>query len=199
MLSRENSQETLSDIHRSLTQDDVSNRDSIFFKSDRMYRHHLGRFNYTTYDVRRSQDVINPGSTHHNIMLLADDNDTEEGGNIMKHPFLYARVLGIYHVNVIYTGQGKLDYTPRRVEFLWVRWFEYDGTRPVGWPDMRLDSLRFPPMSTDGAFGFVDPKDVLRGCHIIPSFTRGKARLDGMGLSQLAHDAQDWSGYHVNR
>ena len=70
-----------------------------------MYRHHLARFNYTTYDIRRSQDVINPGTSHHDIMLLAN---TDESNSNSKHPFLYARVLGIYHVNVIYTGEGKL-------------------------------------------------------------------------------------------
>jgi len=161
-----------------------------------MYRHHLARFNYTTYDIRRSQDVINPGTSHRNIMLLA--NRDESDGD-PKHPFLYARVLGIYHANVIYTGEGRLDYTAQMVKFLWVRWYEYDGTQSTGWQDMKLDSLRFPPMATERAFGFVDPADVLRGCHIIPSFAGGKARLDGVGLSKLAYDAQDWTQYRVNR
>jgi hypothetical protein len=201
MLRQETSQEiscNISQPTRSAMQDNILNRDSIFFKSDRMYRHHLARFNYTTYDVRRSQDVVNPDTTHHDIMLLTNNCDAE-GISRTKHPFLYARVLGIYHVNIIYTGEDRLDYTPRRVEFLWVRWFEYDGSRSVGWPDMKLDSLRFPPMADQGAFGFVDPRDVLRGCHILPRFSKGKARVDGVGLSRLAHDAQDWSRYHVNR
>lgn len=167
-------------------------RNSIFFKSDRMYRHHLARFNYTTYDVRRSQDVINPGTSHRDIMLLADSDEDE-----LTHPFLYARVLGIYHVNVIYTGEGSPDYTARRVEFLWVRWFEHH--KIVDWTDLSLDSIRFPPMADTGSFGFVDPKDVLRGCHIVPAFMKGKARADGIGLSRLARDAQDWSQYRVNR
>ena len=34
----------------------------VFFKSDRMYEHHLLRINYTMYDVHRSQDVINTGN-----------------------------------------------------------------------------------------------------------------------------------------
>ena len=100
---------------------------------------------------------------------------------------------------MIYTGEGKLDYTAQTVKFLWVRWYEYDGTRSTEWQDTKLDSLCFPPMATEGAFGFVDPADVLRGCHIIPFFAGGKARLDGVGLSKLAHDAQDWSKYRVNR
>jgi hypothetical protein len=169
---------------------------SIFFKGDRMYRHNLARFNYTTYDVRRSQDVINPGTSHRDIMLLANNTDDNSDSS---HPYLYARVLGIYHVNVIYTGEGSLDYAARRVEFLWVRWFEYDANKSVAWEDLKLDPLRFLPMSDEGAFGFVDPNHVLRGCHIVPTFVRGKARADGIGLSRLAHDGQDWSQYMVNR
>jgi len=37
-------------------------------------------------------------------------------------------------------------------------------------------------MSGDGAFGFIDPKDVLRGCHIIPNFAKGKQQADGVGI-----------------
>jgi hypothetical protein len=172
-----------------------SDRNSVLIKSDRMYRHHLARFNYTTYDVRRGQDVINPGTSHRDILLLAGDTDDADS----DHPFLYARVLGIYHVNVIYTGEGMLDYSTRRVEFLWVRWFEYVGSRSVRWDDLKLDSVRFPPMANEGSFGFVDPNDVLRACHIAPLFKKGTARLDGIGLSRLSNDARDWSHYYVNR
>lgn len=163
-----------------------------------MYSHHLARFNYTTYDARRAQDVINPDTSHCDIMLLTNscnsDSDTSQ-----DHPFLYARVLGIYHVNVVYTGEGRLDYNARRVDFLWVRWFRYVGNRSRAWNDLRLDSVDFPPMATEGAYGFVDPSDVLRGCHVIPAFASGKAHLDGVGLSRRARDANDWSRYHVNR
>jgi hypothetical protein len=169
---------------------------SLLFKGDRIYRHNLGRFNYTTYDVRRSQDVINPGTTHRDIMVLASNPDSDSESN---HRFLYARVLGIYHVNVIYIGEGSVDYTPRRVEFLWVRWFEYDNNNSSVWTDFKLDSVRFPSMADEGAFDFVDPNNVVRGCHIVPAFARGKARADGIGLSKLAGDSEDWSEYRVNR
>jgi hypothetical protein len=170
----------------------LQERDSIHFQNDRMYRHHLARFNYTTYDVRRAQDVINPTTSHRDIMLLnTTDADSE-------HPFLYARVLGIYHVNTIYTGEDMLDYRPRRVDFLWVRWFEYGG-KSIMWEDRNLDPVRFPPMASKGAFDFVNPMDVLRSCHILPSFRRGRVHFDGLSLSRCARDAQDWRGYFVNR
>lgn len=175
----------------------LEDRNSVLFKNDCMYSHHLGRFNYTTYDARRAQDVINPDTSHCDIILLANTNNTDSG--TLDHPFLYARVLGVYHVNVIYTGDGMLDYNARRIEFLWVRWFRYVGNKSYAWNDLRLDSVDFPPMAAEGAFGFIDPTDVLRSCHTIPAFAHGKARLDGVGLSRCARDANDWSRYYVNR
>jgi hypothetical protein len=167
---------------------------SVFFKDDRMYSHCFFRLNYTTYDVRREQDVIHPTSSHRDIVLLATSGD-----HCTNHQFLYARVLGVYHVNVIYTGAGMLDYRPRRLDFLWVRWFEYVGDKSVSWADCTLDSVRFPPMASEGAFGFVDPDDVLRSCHIVSAFESGQVHSDNVGLSRCADDSHDWRFYHVNR
>jgi hypothetical protein len=181
---------------------DQSEREFVFFKDERMYKHELIRINYTTYDVRRSQDVVNPNTSHRDIMLLANFDDAEPDSESIpaSHPFLYARVLGIYHVNVIYTGPGMIDYRPRRLDFLWVRHFQCgSGSLAGSWEDCVLDHVCFPPMATDGAFGFVDPGDVLRGSHIIPAFKLGKVRQDQVGLSLCASDSQDWRGYSVNR
>jgi len=52
-------------------------------------------------------------------------------------------------------------------------------------------------MSGDGAFGFIDPKDVLRGCHIIPNFAKGKQQADGVGISHCAKDVRDYNQYYV--
>src|SRR5882724_2799745 len=90
-------------------------RDCVFLQNDRIYRHQLARFNYTTYDIRRAQDVINPGTSHCDIMMLATRN--VETNSEPNHPFMYARVLGIYHANVVYTGEGMVDYQARRFEF----------------------------------------------------------------------------------
>ena len=169
----------------------------IFFKSDRMYRHHLLRINYTTYDVRRSQDVINPGTSRRDVMVLAVD-DHENGPD--NNPFLYARVLGIYHVNVIYTGSGMIDYRPRRVDFLWVRWFHHDQARTIHhtWEKKKLESVFFPPMASDHAFGFLDPQDVLRATYIVPACASGRVHSDLVSLSQSACDSHDWKSYYVN-
>jgi hypothetical protein len=88
---------------------------SVFLKNDCIYHHKLIRFHFTTYDVWHGTDIVNPGTSHCNIMLLADD---AEGSNL--HHFLYAWVLGRYHINVIYTGPGMCDFEARRFGFLWV-------------------------------------------------------------------------------
>ena len=178
---------------------DRKERDSVLFKNDNMYGHQLFKVNYTTYDVRRSQDVINPNTSHRDIMLLASTNSEFDEEAHPDHQFLYARVLGIYHVNVIYVGPGMLDYRPRRLDFLWVRRFMYVGDRSVTWEDHALDRVHFSPMADKDSFGFVDPSDVLRGSHILPAFDGGKVHSDGVGLSRCSSDSQDWLGYAVNR
>ena len=85
-----------------------------FFKHDCLYHYHILRINYTTYNICCKQDTINPSTLHRNIMVLVND---EVNGN---DPYTYARVIGIYHANVIYTGVQRADYTPYRMQFLWV-------------------------------------------------------------------------------
>lgn len=133
-------------------------------------------------------------------MVLAQPPATLEniGG---FHPFSYAHILGIFHVNAIYIGPGMVDYTPRQLDFLWVRWYQHDrhGRDPTGWDSYLLDQISFPPMALSSSFGFIDPADVLRGCHIIPNFAKGKRYNDGVGLSQCASDSEDWHSYYVGR
>jgi hypothetical protein len=163
----------------------------VIIKDNRIYSHKLARFYYTTYDVRRCEDIINPCTSHRDVMLIAP----KEGGAAQFHPFLYARVLGIYHINIIYNGPGMISYEAMRFDFLWVRWFQLSG-RANG---TQLDRLTFPPMAYENAFGFVDPSLILRACHLLPSFSEGKRHQDGIGLSRSARDGQEWKAYLVNR
>jgi hypothetical protein len=169
----------------------------ILLQRNRIYRHNIMRINYTTYDIRRGQDTINPATSHNNVMVLA--NDLDDGDNISNHPFIYARVLGIFHANVVLASPVITDYCPRRVEFLWVRWYERLSDSPAGWATSTLDRVRFPPMVDEESFGFLDPADILRGCHIIPRFVEGRRHVDEKGLSRCARDSRDWRMYLVNR
>ena len=87
----------------------------------------------------------------------------------------------------------------RRLDFLWVRWYEVVDPASSGWHSSKLDSVRFLPMNEDDAFGFVDPQDVLRGCHIMPNFAKGKRHADGIGISRCAKDGKDYNRYYVGR
>lgn len=163
---------------------------SIFFQGDRIYGHKIFQLNYTTYDVCRAQDIVNPGTSHCNIMLLASSGPIHSTTDdpltcFQTNHFLYAKVIGIYHANMIYTGPGMLSYTPRRMDFLGVWWYEHqEGKTPA-----RLDRLSFPPITTEEALGFVNPADVVRSCHIIPRFSKGKQYPSGIGYSRLAHNS----------
>ena len=126
-------------------------------------------------------------------MLLSPNNVSSTA-----HPFCYARVLGIYHANIIFIGPESRDYQSRRLEFLWVRWFEV-LENPAGWEHYSLDKGRFVPVHREGAFGFIDPEDVLRCCHLIPAFADAKQHFDGIGISRNTRNADDWKYYYINR
>ena len=197
ILLRENGLRLPEDIPESVSGTvTIPMEEQVYIAADRFYKHNLMRLNYTTYDVRRAQDVVNPSTPHCNVMLLADHAGGVSG--LSRHRYIYARVLGIFHVNATYVGPGMIDYRSRRIDFLWVRWYQ-NMEEDAGWDTSTLDRVCFPPMSDESAFGFVDPDDVLRGCHIIPQFSRGLRHPDGTGISRCAQDAADWHFYYVNR
>lgn len=168
----------------------------VVLKHDRFYKHNTIRVHYTTYDVRRGEDVIHAGSSHSDIMTL----NSAFAEDPTQHPFCYARVIGIFHANVVYIGEQNLDYRPRRLEFLWVRWYNIEEGIQSGWKTRKLDRVHFPPMtSNEDALGFLDPADVLRGCHIIPAFSSGLMHPDGKPFSRLSQDQNDWLAYYINR
>lgn len=172
-------------------------RDLIQFRNKRIYGHRRLRINYTTYDVRRSQDSINP-RTRPDIMVLSSNK--EDGA----HPYWYARVIGIFHCLVRHRGLDGSDGDFQRVEFLWVRWYT-DPVNECGWAKKRLPRLRFVQHDKPDAFGFVNPADVIRGIHIIPAFYYGRTSLilPNPSLARACgRDAEveedDWEFAYVN-
>jgi hypothetical protein len=86
------------------------------------------------------------------------------------HPYWYARVIGIFHVNVEHHQNDTGYYShPIRMEFLFVRWFRRDSS-PAGWTAKRLHRLEFFDEDSPDAYGFLDPDSVIRGVHLIPGF-----------------------------
>jgi hypothetical protein len=177
------------------SQDDAAHN-FVFFKNESLYQHKTIRFNYTTYDMRRGTDIVKPDGPRCNVMLLADHPGGSNPSNL--HHFIYARVLGVYHANVIYTGPGMQDFEARTFQILWVRWYEVVDPGSLGWDSSTLDTLRFPPLHQDNSFGFLDPDDVLRGCHILPAFAK-KKRPANVNVSRSAKDSKDYLLYYVGR
>jgi hypothetical protein len=165
---------------------------SLKLVNDRIYRHKVLRINYTTYNVRRSQDSLNP-RTHGDIMVLSqDDSDS--------HPYWYARIVGIFHAMVVKTGPKSKSREPKKMEFLFVRWFGLDDEEIGGWKAKNLHQIGFVKDDSDAAFGFVDPADVVRAVHLIPRFAQGRTK-DMLGPSiarSLLDKDEDWVRYYVN-
>ncbi len=155
------------------------------------------RVNYTTYDMRRDYDTVNP-RTHPFVMVSSPE--TEPGA----HPFWYACVLGAFHAEVQHTGQRSQDFRPQRMDFIWVRWLGVVPGRSFGRKQARLPKIGFVPDSDELAFGFLDPAHIIRGCHLIPSFVDGRSTelltIDALaGVTEArpngGHD--DWASYYV--
>ena len=174
----------------------------IILCHNQMYLHKIIKFNYTMYDMQQDQDVLNPGTSHCNFMALVQ---LELDGASDEHPFLYGHVLNVFHMNVIYNSPRMTDYNPQYFDVLWVCWYNLENlslhksktTKPK--LSHCLDQLVFPPLDREDSLGFLDPADVLRGCHIIPAFTTGRCFLDSEGLSKWAREDRDWNAYYVAR
>ncbi|KAK6972044.1 GLOBIN domain-containing protein [Favolaschia claudopus] len=136
---------------------------------DRIYTHKIMRINFTTYDMGRDQDTINP-RTNSDIMVLSHEDEVD---GTEAHPYWYARVIGIFHAEVRHVGPKSKTTRTQRMEFLWVRWFGRDMTYKAGWKARRLHRVGFVDFEDGGAFGFLDPSEVIRASHIIPAFHYG--------------------------
>lgn len=166
----------------------VSRSQTIVIKNDRIYAHQLLTLNYTTYDVRRAQDTVHPNSVRRDILVLAA-HSTQAPTSSSSH-FLYARVLGVFHANMICVGPSPAGRIERKMDFLWIRWYETV-------PGNIIPSLRFPSVHDKESFGFLDPASVLRACHVVPAFEAGLRHRNRMGESHCAGDGDDWNQYYV--
>lgn len=173
-------------------------RRHVVIENNTIYRHKVLRVNYTTYDLRRGQDSLNPRVPGHaDFMVLSPE--TEENNN-NPHPYWYGRILGIFHANIRHIGPQSHSQEPHRMEFLFVRWFGRDMTHP-GWKAKRLIRLGFVPGNDKTAFGFVDPAQVIRAVHLIPAFTWGHTTkyLPSSPIARAGYPNkdEDWQLYYI--
>ncbi|KAF8238282.1 hypothetical protein L208DRAFT_1497983, partial [Tricholoma matsutake] len=150
--------------------------------------------NYTSYDICRDQDSMNP-RTHCDVMVLS----TEMGPG--AHPYWYARVLGIFHAKVIHIGPEAQNHSIQHMEFLWVRWFGMEPGYRWGFKTARLPKIGFIPDTDEGAFGFLDPSLVIRGCHLVPCLanghTSGLLHTSTLTAACRPDESEDWANYYV--
>jgi len=171
-----------------------ADRNTVRIVDNWIYSAKVLRINYTTYDVRRDQDSMNP-RTHCDVMVLSP----ETGPN--AHPYWYARVLGVFHARVLHTGPDARNRSVQHVEFLWVRWFGTVNGHRYGFKAARLPKIGFIEEDDESAFGFLDPSLVLRGCHLIPAFFDGRTSELLATLHSAARppgEFDDWVAFYVN-
>jgi hypothetical protein len=145
---------------------------------------------YTTYDLRREYDTVNPRS-HGDVMVLS-------GEMAPTHPYWYARVLGIYHMDVwIQDGARPVK---QHLEVLWVRWLAVFQDSRFSMKNARLPKVGFVEEADQDAFGFLNPGQVIRGVHLIPAFAAGQgvSRLrPGKSLARPDGQEDDWEEHYI--
>ena len=174
--------------------------EEVLIENNKIHVLSTAQFNYTSYDARRLQDVVNYRS-HPDIMVLAHEDDTPDRP---AHPYWYACVVRIFYVLVRFRVPGSIELTePERFDVLWVRWFRLDSFGASGWASRRLHMLGFlPPDDSYGpAFGFIDPSRVIRGVHLIPTFSYGTTQELLGPTKSIAHselEDEDHLLYYLN-
>jgi hypothetical protein len=160
----------------------------LIIRDEAIYRYPLIRFNFTTYDVQRDQDIIHPTFDKRDVMVYCPGMDG-------PFPWRYARVQGIFHANV----QTAALSTPKKFFFLWVRWFTPIDPRFIPAQARSYPRVSFIPYQSneDDPFGFVDPEHVIRGCHLIPAFELGRT-FELLPPSVARDKAGDWKAFSVN-
>lgn len=166
---------------------------SFSFAANKIYRHKVVRINYTTYDVRRAQDSLNPRN-HADFMVLAHENETSDDPQRFQS-YWYGRIVGIFHSYIKYNGNP-----PERMDFLWVRWLGEDPLYHSGFKAKRLPRVGFVPFEDGGAFGFLDPGEIIRAVHLVPAFAHGRTK-DLLAPSIARHPKEkdeDWQYFYIN-
>ena len=168
----------------------LDKRAKVIFNKDRIYLHNTLRVNYTTYDVQRKQDLIRPQS---HIMVLSRE-DSED-----RHPYWYARVLGIFHAEVSFLGTPQVKQQVMR--FLWIRWMGLQTGYRFGWAKRRLPRVGFICDEDTPMYSFLNPAEVLRSIHLLPVQSQGYSEVEKNSIDPLSYSKKltkefDW--YDVN-
>jgi len=100
----------------------------VFMGEGYIWPHLTLHINYTTYDLRRCQDMMSIKHRPCNIMVHAGDEKSIPG----FHLYWYARIIGIYDMDVSLLRDDGVLQQHSKMYFLWVRWFGKDSTYRAG-------------------------------------------------------------------
>ncbi|TEB33320.1 hypothetical protein FA13DRAFT_1579516, partial [Coprinellus micaceus] len=130
-----------------------------------------------------------------NVMLL--NSRYNEKTWLSEHPYLYGRLLGVFHANVRYNGSllnrvQQLEYL--RIDFAWIHWYQFNGSDG----EFSLDRVTPSPLRCGSALDFIDPSDIIRSVHLIPRFSAGKVNQPVVE-SQLVRNRDTWESYFINK
>ncbi|KAJ3972040.1 hypothetical protein EV361DRAFT_949176 [Lentinula raphanica] len=181
------------DTHDTFTDED---RQHIHIRDRKVVELQTLRVNYTTYDVRRDQDTINPHS-HADVMVLSPETGPD------AHPYWYARVLRIFRVWVVsnHPAASTARSGPQEMIVLWARWLGIDPEHHSGHQSARLPKIGFVDESDPFAFGFLDPAHIIRGCHLLPAFsdkrTNGLLQTTEPTIARRPGETDDWQFFYV--
>jgi len=130
------------------------------------------------------------------MVLACEDLACEE-----HHPYWYAQIVGIFHADIYHIGEKSKTDEPYRMDFLWVCWFGLNGSHRGGWKARRLHQIGFFDSEEERAFSFLDPNEIIRAVHLIPTFTHGLIHnLPSDSLARHPDDQyhEEWKYYYVN-
>jgi hypothetical protein len=128
------------DTHEEFSAED---RNTIRIVNNRIYATKILRVNYTTYDVHRDQDVLNP--TAQSFVMVCSP-ETEPGA----HPYWYAQILGVFNATGFRVPLSGRPTSSTVMEFLWVRWLGVEPGYRAGIHSARLPKVGFVHITKTG-------------------------------------------------
>ena len=88
--------------------------DMVHIVGNRLFEISTMTVNYTSYDIQRDYDLINPQS-HPDIMVVSPDRETND-----TLPFWHAHILKIHHADVWTSHPDIHDNSIHSMNILWV-------------------------------------------------------------------------------
>ena len=167
---------------------------SVHIVDNQVYSSQLLRVNYTTYNIRRDQDSVNP-HTHSDVMVSSHEDDPQ------AHPYWYAQVLGVFHLRVLHLNPSAMNRLVQHMEVLWVWWFGLVPGHWFGSKVAQLPKIGFVPDTDLLAFGFLDPSLVVHATHLIPAFNDGwtaELLATSPTAGRLPGETDDWVAFFVS-